>query len=326
MTDAPIWRFWLLLALTFIVGIFLISDQPDRLIFGEQSLDAPQPEGQPTNRVRVVTRQLEEGLGEALVIAVLLAAIVDPYAKFRLGQEIGAAIATTTAEAAVGGDLPIALRRTLDEMRHITFYLPQLNVDVLLERPPDHPQFMRWITTMDYDVANASLGPLKYKHRAAIMDSQTIRGDGIIREVSHYENDIQKYRLDAASGSIGPMCNKQNGVTTFVYPNDNTIPPTRTGNTSVYRYYSITERLVAEAETQVIQVSWPTVRLVLTVRHPPEITVYTSLELVDGIPPATPEGTKPGEAQRWTTNRALLSNEHIWLHYQNPDTGSHTEA
>src|ERR1017187_7645527 len=304
--KAPVWTFWGLLLLMFVVGFTLMGvSAVSRVQRDEKTGDSNKAAKQPptdrdSNHARKSALDLLDGLGEALMIAALLAAVVDPYAKFRLGKEIGREIAKDT----LGEHLPIELREALEGIQDIGLYLRRMTVDAVLEPDSAHPGFLVWRMTIRYEVENSSWTKRPYEHRASIADSAAARADGKFIEVSHYVNGDCKYKLDGSNPQLVSMCKKEDGVTLFAHPDKHKIPSGRQGVTEECVYFHSTERLVPDSEIQLIQVSLPTVGINITVKHPEGISINASLEYVDGISPEIPEGERKGRAVRWKSKRA----------------------
>jgi hypothetical protein len=300
--KAPVWTFWVAVAVIFAVGIALRFFVPSHW--------APGPGLNEHKSVGIIG--ILTGLGEALIIAAIVAAVVDPYAKFRLGKEVGREIAKETA----GQHLPLELRQALESIQEINLYLLRMAVDVELEKVDSHPGLLKWRMTMHYEVENASWNKRSFEHRVSISDSRAESADGKVIEVAHYLNGACQYRLREPDQELNRMCKKEEGTTFFTHEAPRKISSSRQGAAEKCEYFNSTERLVADSEVQVIQVSLPTVGVVVTVRHPQGVSINTSLEYVDGSVPECPDGEKKGRVWRWKSSRAYLTNEHIWLMYE----------
>jgi hypothetical protein len=315
--EMRVWIFWGLLLLMFVTGFSLMGIGAASRVEREDKTGATTggkqpPSGHENNHPQKTAVDLLEGLGEALVIAALLAAVVDPYVKFRLGTEIGREIAKET----LGEHLPIELRTALEKIQEIDLYLRGMTIDAVLEPDPSHPGFLVWNTTIRYEVENASWVKRGFEHQVSIADSEAARADGKISEASHYVNGEPRYKLNGSSPGFSTMCKKDSGVTAFIHTDKHKIPSSRQGVTEKNVYFHTTERLVPDSEIQLIQLSLPTVGITLTVKHPEGISIDTSLEFIDEISPEVPEGQKEGQAVRWNSKRAYLKNEHIWIMYE----------
>jgi hypothetical protein len=316
---SPTWIFRLLIFATLALGVTLRFAAPmlaDRLLESPPKLLGKHA-GEVIQRHKEIvagSAEIIKGLGEALFIAAILAAIVDPYTKFRLGKEIGREIAHETA----GQHLPQPLRQALENIEDISLYQVDFAIEVTLENVASPPDFLKWKTAMHFEVRNASWNKRVFEHRVAIMDSAAERADGKIIAVSHTLDGTVEYDLKESDPALARMCNREDGITFFRHKSPRKIASTRLGTTHKYEYSSVTERLVAPAEVQAIQLLRPAVGIVLTVRHPAGIIIRTSLQHIDEVTPETPSGETPGRAALWKSERAYLTNEHIWIMYENP--------
>ncbi len=302
----PTWIFRLAIFAAFVAGFVLLFVLP--LHF----------KGAAINDERVADFiEISRGLGEALIVAAILAAIVDPYAKFRLGKEIGREIARETA----GEHLPLKLREALESIQDIKLYLVRMFIDVDLQNSFDNPGLLQWRMTIHYEVENASWNDHRFPHQVAISDSSAEKADGKVVEVACYWNGKQRYRMAQGDESMTRMSQKKDGVTYFVHENELPIKSSRRARIDKAEYYHTTERLVADSEIQVIQVALPTIGVTLTVRQPKDLTVNTSLEYVDGSSPECPTGEQKGLVWRWQSDRAYLTNEHIWIMFETDNAG-----
>lgn len=297
----PTWLFYLVIAGMFIVGLTLRFAIPGYV-------EARWPRITP-NRPFIDTIA---GVGEALIVAALLAGVVDPYVKLRLGKEVGREIAKETA----GEHLPEELRKELEGMQDIKLYMRNMTVDCTLAYVRESDGLLKWHMTMHYEVENASWRPRPFEHRLAITDEEVKEAQMKIIEVAHNINGSRKYRLRGTDREFTAMCDEKLPLTVFTYAYPTQIRSTRCGPIDKCEYFTTTERLVPSAEIQVIQVSLPTIGVTLTVRHPPNVKIETSLEHIDGCYPDSPEGEVDGEVSRWRSDRAYLSNEHLWVMYE----------
>ncbi len=310
---SPAWIFRFLIFATLLLGLALRFTVP---ITAARLLHNPHRHlGNHSRELIDGTIEIAKGLGEALFVAAILAAIVDPYVKFRLGTEVGREIARET----VGQHLPEELRQALESIQDIDLYQLHLVIDVTLEKVDSLPEFLKWQTAMHYEVRNAAWNKRVFEHRVSISDSAAERADGRIIAVSHSVDGSVQYSLKEPSPELARMCKRENEVTSFKHPSSRKIASTRLGATHKYEYFNTTERLVPHSEVQVIQLVFPTVGIELTVRHPEKIIINTSVQYIDGIAPETPDGETPGRVSHWKSERAYLNNEHIWIIYENDE-------
>jgi hypothetical protein len=258
---------------------------------------------------------IAKGLGEALFIAAILAAIVDPYAKFRLGKEVGSEIARET----VGQHLPEELRQELERIQDIDLYQLNMVIDITLDKVDALPGFLKWQTAMHFEVKNAAWNKRRFEHRFSISDSAAERHDGKIIAAAFSIDGVKQYSLNESTAELEPMLTRKNGSIVFQHPNSQKIASTRLGSTHRYEYANTTEHMVPHSEIQVVQVILPTVCIDLTVRHPAGVAIHTSLQYIDGVEPKTPDGETLALASRWNAERAYLTNEHIWIMYELDD-------
>src|SRR5665213_4417098 len=154
----PTWIFYLVIAGVFIVGLVLRFAIPGYLEAHVTS--KPQDHSSITETIA--------GIGEALIVAAILASVVDPYAKFRLGKEVGREIARETA----GEHLPEELRKELEGMQDIKLYMRNMTVECTLEDVKEADSLLKWRMTMHYEVENASWKQRAFDHRLTITDEE----------------------------------------------------------------------------------------------------------------------------------------------------------
>jgi len=299
---SPTWIFYIAIASVFVLGVllrFVLASQLEQHFAG-----TPEQEHPAVETIR--------GVGEAFIVAAILAGVVDPYAKFRLGKEVGREIAKETA----GEHLPEELRQALEGIQDIKLYIRRMAIDCTLEEVESNPNLLKWRMTMHYEVENASWKRRAFKHRLTIPDEELNEARMQITEVAHKINGKRKYRLKGTDDEFKAMCHKQPPFIIFSYAHPTKIRSTRLGDIDRCEYHTSTERRVPVSEIQVIQFTLPTIGVVLTVRHPPGVKVETSLEHIDGATPEPPEGETADEVSRWKSDRAYLGNEHLWVMYE----------
>lgn len=315
---SPVWVFRFLIFATLILGLALRFAVP----MGAARLE----HGRAQNRIHSWMEQHKEladgaieisrGLGEALFIAAVLAAFVDPYAKFRLGKEVGSEIARET----VGQHLPEELREALERIQDIDLYQLKMVIHVTLEAVDAQPAMLRWQTAMSFEVKNASWNKHRFEHTVSVSDSAAECHDGRVIAVGHSVDGKSKYDLREPAAELARLCTHTDGSTLFHHDHAEKIASTRLGSTHRYEYSSTTERLVPEGEIQVVQVILPTVGIDLTVHHPADTMIHTSIQYIYGIAPEPVDGAPKETAARWNSERAYLTNEHIWIMYERKKT------
>jgi hypothetical protein len=252
--------------------------------------------------------EISEGLGEALIIAVILAGVVDPYIKFKLSNEIGREIAKET----LGEHLPVQLRQALEAIHRIDLYLYEMLIDIKIDAVESRPSLMLWNSRISFFLRNASWAPIEYTHRVWINDER----DGRIVEVAHYIDNKPKYKIYESDPELKQLCETKGQDTVFTYTPASNIPSDRKAPVSTFKYFQNTQTVLAPSEVEAIQVIRPTVGISLTVRHPRGMKIRTSLEELDGITPDCPDGEDPNEVSRWRSEKAYLPHEHIWIVYE----------
>ncbi len=327
---SPNWIFGFLIFATMVVGVALRFASPaiaGRLVTHPPKFLGTHVTGAIQRHRDIIdgSAEIAKGLGEALFIAAVLAAIVDPYAKFRLGKEIGREIAHETA----GQHLPDELRQALERIQDIDLYQLHMIIDITLDKVDAVPGYLKWQTDLLYEIKNASWNKHTFEHRVSITDSAAERHDGRIIAVSHSVDNKVQYSFTDPSPELQYLLTRTDGTTLFKHPDARRIASTRLASTHKYEYASTTEHFVPHSEIQVIQVHYPTVGIDLTVHHPPEVAIHTSLQYVDEIKPKTPDG-EVGHTTRWQSERAYLTNEHIWIMYEiddgNPDSAQMSDS
>lgn len=152
---SPTWAFYIAISCVFLVGGALRFWIPLHL----------DEKAHPTSVETV------KGVGEALIVAALLAGVVDPYVKFRLGKEVGREIPKETA----GEHLPEELRQALEGIQDIKLYMRRMVIDCTLEDVDGSDNLLKWRMTMHYEVENASWKRRKFEHKLTITDAKSTK-------------------------------------------------------------------------------------------------------------------------------------------------------
>lgn len=299
MSLTPGQRFWTSIVMLLGVGSGLrfLSQSRAKAINGDQA-------------ELTAFQEIRRGLGEAFLIAGIVTAIVDPYLKFKLGEETGKEIARET----MGQHLPPELRQAVEMLQEVRLYLCHMRIDIELERWADDPKLVVWRTMLRYQVKNASSHAQYYTHKASICDSSAEK-PGKIVECCHYLDGKPEYRLSEGDRAFTTMCKKVDSGTEFSYSSSAKIPSDRYGKSEHHEFVSITERLVPENELQVVLVQLPTTNIDMTIKFPENFRIESSIEYVDGVIPTCPDGGRKGKALQWNAAKAYLPNQHISTHY-----------
>lgn len=148
--------FWSVVAL-FIGGIVLI--EPDivlaHLLFGQKinlAIDW------------VLPSALREKLGDAFIIAGILAMVVDKYLKRNLLVEV----MRDALSFAAGHTLPSPIKSTITDMIRTPYARKGFKIRFTLTDLPDHPQYIKMIMHTSYDVVNLTARKQGYTVRTAI--------------------------------------------------------------------------------------------------------------------------------------------------------------
>lgn len=161
------WKFWLLLGLIFALGSCLIY-LPDTIRIPYASASHPLALGQAPEWLV----ELLHKLGDALVIAALLAFAVDGYVKRALVSEV----AKEVVDFAVGYTLPDEVK---SHIRHI-LRLPCVREDLvfryefseMIAKSPDHTEpCLEVVCFASYKVVNLTDRPINFEVRSSIQTS-----------------------------------------------------------------------------------------------------------------------------------------------------------
>lgn len=130
------WFLWIIGGFA-VIGMFLIS-YPDSIPY--------------------LPKNLVTSLGEALVIAAILASTVDIYVKRKLGEDI----ARDVSPFILGRDLPSEFRDVLREIMKIEVFRKNFEIDFEIAEIHDHPGYVLVTTTVKYEVENLAANNQDY--------------------------------------------------------------------------------------------------------------------------------------------------------------------
>lgn len=254
------------------------------------------------------------GIGEALIVATLLALLVDSYAKLRLATDIGEEIATKVH----GYHLPEELREELNAINNFTFILRNFKWDIELRAGAagDGSYVWRWIIT--YDVENITYDDQKFTHSAAAsanlrnnenLDTVTIVG------VKHTVNDEKIYSLAPGDPEFDKDFRIEGALKIWTSTKPVTIPARNFESKGVakYTFYSSAEKLVDEYEVQELMLRYPCIGMHVKIAAPADINIVISLEVSGG---AERESFGYANAYEWRTERVFLRNQGIWIKHE----------
>lgn len=105
-----------------------------------------------------------EKLGDACIIAAILAIIVDPYLKGKLLEEVS----KEALSFAAGYVLPDPLKKLLNKIIKVPYIREKFQITLSLSDLPDNPRFVRLTMHTSYDVVNQIDLPVKCSIRTAI--------------------------------------------------------------------------------------------------------------------------------------------------------------
>ena len=148
-------RFYEILVFLFIVGLMLMALDVGSWTISEYLKSLP---------IMVVK------VGEALIIAVILAGTVDAFIKRRLGDEIAKDISPFIAAAA----LPAELQGELRELSVCNVYRSSLTLHYKIVPEEQHDDLVRISTAIRYQAINVSRDPAKHIHSVTVQKQQRV--------------------------------------------------------------------------------------------------------------------------------------------------------
>ena len=131
---------WFWLVGLFVLGLLLVEASIIRLIG---------PAGDAINHA-LDFLPLRDKLGEAFLIAAILAVIVDPFLKGELLEEVS----KEALSFAAGYVLPDPLKTLLKRIIKVPYIRERFRMTLSLSDIPNHPSFIRLTMHTSYDVVN----------------------------------------------------------------------------------------------------------------------------------------------------------------------------
>jgi hypothetical protein len=280
--------FWWLTAAIFFAGVIL------RLV---------------SNMLNVLPwNELLRELANAMVIAAVLAAIVDRYAKLRLATEVGEKIAAKV----YGYHLPTEVRDELREVTEFHFILRNIIWDIRMMEPEDESPAgsLLWQWVLRYDILNVSDSTRTFKQAATTTsvlpgvpnDMQTTR----ILAVAHYVNHKEIYRHSAGQPAFDTCLKTDAKMVAWTDREGVEIPPMR-DTSNVYRFESVTKKLVAESEVRSVFLRYPAIGFEIVAEVPDRYTAWSSFDVM--VARTAPLGRE--HALRWKSDAVYLNKQRI---------------
>jgi hypothetical protein len=259
--------------------------------------------------VRAEAPHFFEGISDALVIAAIIAILVERYVQLRLATDVGEKIARKVH----GYHLPPELRAAL-EHSDFSFVERNLTLNVVMTPTGAGDGSLLWHWTYCYEIINITDVDATFHQRAGTRihtghDSSTLR----LLEMAHSVNDRVVYRYDAQQLE-GESTRTETG-THWRHLRGVKIPPWEggRGRQDVYEFYSVREKIVQPEELRELILDYPTIHAELIIEVPNGYAVSTSLD-ADGIERSHPVG-RPSALQ-WTSDRVYLEKDRIWIKHR----------
>lgn len=140
-------KFWLLWSALLALGLLLLSVPEWEHWASSHGYTIPEP-----------VRNLARGLGEAVIIADMIALIVDQAAKRRLLKEFAANVSAHI----IGRQLPPELRKHIEPFLETDFIRTSWDITYTLMEWPGHPDYEKLLTHSVQEIENRSSTTKKY--------------------------------------------------------------------------------------------------------------------------------------------------------------------
>jgi hypothetical protein len=252
-------------------------------------------------------RELGSKIGEALIVAVVSAILVDRYVRSRLAEEVARDVIPFGFGLGLPHEFPKELRTLFREG------VTRRNVQVTyrLEAVPGHP-WLKNMGSMSFSLENNTSVTQRFVHSVQLAESPFCHQggpDAEIRRISCWTG--QRYDYNLTLGALGFDAKKVNGV--WKISRKVTVP---------------TEATKIRCESEWTEYYWenyadhftfgaPTVGVTFEIHFPHEEIEVISVSFqkqveTDQIKPDNP---RPG-LKTWTYPGVMLTGQHLWIQWQ----------
>ncbi len=212
-----------------------------------------------------VVPEILRKIGEALIIAAVLAVLVDNAAKTKLLREFSLDVSLLV----VGRLLPDDLRKHLDRYLKMLLVRTRWEITYEIEKWPDQDGFLKLITVSEYDMKNFSESPTDYDFRYAVEESQ-------YDSIGATKITLVKLLQDTYEGDeLAPYIESDNNYQTF--SSKKQLLPHRGPGKPTYTFRAESVECFRDSAFSPFFTFYPVMNAVLRVWHPE--TLKVSLEL-----------------------------------------------
>lgn len=212
-----------------------------------------------------VVPEILRKIGEALIIAAVLAVLVDNAAKTKLLREFSLDVSLLV----VGRLLPDDLRKHLDRYLKMLLVRTRWEITYEIEKWPDQDGFVKLTTIGEYDMKNFSESPTDYDFRYAVEQSQ-------YDSIGATKITVVKLLQDTYEGDeLAPYLKSDNNYQTF--SSKKQLLPHRGPGKPTYTFRAESVECFRDSAFSPFFTFYPVMNAVLRVWHPE--TLKVSLEL-----------------------------------------------
>lgn len=241
-------------------------------------------------RLSYLKSQFSESLGDALVIAGILALTVDYYLKNRVLREVSADV----SKYLIGYQLPGEVQDRIKGLLQTTWVRRNCNVRCRLTEIPDEPGHIRLEVTLSDEMENITNDALSY---ADTLEFEKHDPERIVELRCDSEEKRARYCLAGAALNDAIKEKKDEPGVMVAQGKRVRIPPVRNAKYK-YRFTAKYEVKFPENYSDIVSFNWPTIGVSLDFECPETFRITAS--------PADVEGNN-----HWEYKRLFLQNDHI---------------
>jgi hypothetical protein len=252
-------------------------------------------------------RELADKIGEAFIVAVVSAILVDRYVRSRLAEEV----ARDVIPFGIGLGLPVEFPKELRSLFRAGVTRRNVQATYRLERVPGYP-YVKNTGSMSFLLENNTSVTQHFVHAVHLAESPFCRQggpDAAIRRISCWTG--QKYDYDLAAGAPGFDANKANGV--WKISREVRVP---TGATTIKCESEWTE-YYWENYADHFTFGAPTVGIAFEIHFPHEEIEIISVAFQKDVDSdqIKLDNPRPG-LKTWTYPGVMLTGQHLWIQWQ----------
>ncbi len=267
----------------------------------------------------VLGAEIRNAVGEALIVAAMLAAIVDRYAKGRLTHEVAERVAAKMH----GYHLPPEVQQKLNTFYGLTFIARNLCWDITITPGDRGDKSLIWTWTLSYEIENVERTAQRFRQRTrtSSFDQNDIDRVSII-EVAHRYNGDLDYCYHGGDEEYELGYDESDRVKTWENPTGVLIESRAKPGCGIHKFHSVIRMRVNEGEIREISLRYPTINAQMMVTRPAEYAVLTAMDL-DGIKPH--QTYERAGACVWESHKVYLPGERFWIQVRRSDSSDPTE-